>query len=1036
MAVLRSCFNEIFSTEKNNEVGLWQVIPNCVIEARYNCAPFLIACPPCSASTYCDFSRPKKLSVNSTSEVNEITSKINIDNLTGVDISYWNLVGEHDGDDNRLSDWGIQKAQNLTVFKAIGCSLPHLTEMVSEVIVNNQLTTLDISNNPLDCCKLSLLYPYPALNFSPYTCKAWESSEFIAIDSADTDPFKAGNCVLDCSTANKVQCRNYCPDHTFNDIENRCEASPIRSCLSNIYSIYPRALAGDSSDVGLWNVIDDCYPGARYKCGPFAGHCPICSNSSYCDFSRYTKLATSTIFRINEVKASMNFTLLTGLDLSNWNLVGEGPEDNNRFEDWGLENAKQLESFLAVNCSLPFLTPIVNEVLQINKNTLVNLDVSNNPFDCCKIYSLYPFPAKKFTPYTCKSPVTSELIHIQGTTTDPYTEANCNCSLADKSGCYDCPGYFYDEQKNACLICPVGSACLHGVAKECEIQFYKVSFVEGSSECIEGSVIRSCLNVQYQVDYLEAKSGSRQDPIGIVSYNCTESCKGHSICLQYCSSSTFCDFSFTDPETQLSLIDHTKHFSFDFNLELATGYNISSRYLRGVNFYKDNNRLGHWGLQNSTKLKRFIATNCHMTTLTDMVLDVITKNSLELLDISENPLNCCLLNSLFPYPATNFTPYSCLNPKFKEIFIQNKETDPFLAGNCLCSQANEELCLTSKCNGYEFDHERFLCTECPAGFLCQEGKRTRCLSGFYSVKGSEFCKQCALKATGCKIVGECDVETGDALGCAENDCELGWFNSNGTCIQQTCLIDQDASVSSVILNEREFPIKFEMNLTTFSQAQESIRCPTNFFGTIYRICGGASTKNSTAGSTSIVSRCTECNPIEECLNVSCTNLNNSICLECKNNFYYLNENQTKCLPCISNITNCKFAECHGMTCKECLDGFFLTKLNTCDSCPQGCTKCSSFDYCETCELGFNLDDNQMCIEVIQRSSLSAGAISGISVGTFVALAIILVAISLIIVKRLRNTQEKRLLKKRGAEKLQASNMGIMTDDAWKELKSH
>eukprot|EP00121_Abeoforma_whisleri_P011767 Awhi_evm1s10861 len=966
MALVRTCLNEIYSIypkvrlENHSDVGLWSVSHDCVTGARYNCQPFSDNCPICSDHSFCDFSRTEKLPINSEYEHNEVTIEMDFGNLTGVDISNWNLVGEGHDDNNRLNDWGFEETKKLSVFKASNCSMPFLTHMVEQVIINNDLETLDISNNPLDCCKLSLLYPFPASEFSPYTCSSEESLESFLINSVDQDPFVVGKC--GCSVASKNQCINHCPEHTFSDDRNKCEVPSIRSCLSTIYSIYPEMPTENSSDIGLWNVIDNCYPGARYRCNPFIDKCPLCSDNTYCDFSRHTKLDASAHQGVDEITTMMDFTLLTGLDISNWNLIGDNLDGDNRLDYWGLENVTGLLSLRAVNCSMTILSDVVIDILNNNKDTLVNLDVSSNPLDCCKIYQLFPFPAGRFSPYTCVSPVTSEFIFIENEFINPFDQGRCDCSSADKARCLSdlyltitvdksnpsnyrhkkyalyCSNYFYNETENACQICPIGSECLKGyLLRECDFEQGLVGIAKGEN-CLQNTY-RSCLN---QIFYIPGETGviPSADPnlhVTLASANCTESCGEHiTSCSKLCTSSTVCDLSLREA-TSVSVVFLLENYPTLLGLDItgATSLDISNRPLQGLRPFRDNNRLSHWEIDRLKTLKYFIAVNCYMTYLTDMVINTINANELEVLDISDNPLKCCSLTFIYPYPAKTFTPYSCIRfLSGQQTFIDSPRDDPFLIGECSCSLADENACVSANCNGFEFDHDSLQCNECPAGYLCIGGQRTKCQSGTYALRGSNNCKKCGLKSPGCRVVGECDVETGEALQCPPGECEFGWYSSNNTCVQQTCqLTENDKTLTSVLIEGRNFSINFNLNLTTFSEAQESIACPRDMYGSIYRVCGARlNGAVSFEGSSYIVSECKTCTPIEKCMDITCESEYDSICFECESNYYYLNDNRTRCLPCISNVTNCKYAACSegfNMTktasCIACLDGFYFMK---------------------------------------------------------------------------------------------------------------
>eukprot|EP00121_Abeoforma_whisleri_P015844 Awhi_evm1s14572 len=427
-----------------------------------------------------------------------------------------------------------------------------------------------------------------------------------------------------------------------------------------------------------------------------------------------------------------------------------------------------------------------------------------------------------------------------------------------------------------------------------------------------------------------------------------------------------------------------------------------------------------------------------------MVLEIITENSLQEFDISDNPLNCCRLGILYPYPAENFSPYTCL--KDRVLYnVTDEEPNPFEAGECSCNDADKLSC-DFNCEGYTFQKNSSRCVPCPKGQKCSGGKVENCKNGTFSTGGQSSCKPCTRPQSNCKTVGACDPFTGDSLTCDKGQCLPGWYSVNDTCVEQTCL--HDSFGNSVILEGASYPLMWNGSLTTFEKAQDSLPCPDNFFGDVLRICSIRDTTLSTRKS-SILNFCSQCKNIDSCSKHFCENNTQSTCLECESHSYYV-DNEGLCQSCQSTVDNCDIWECSDGNsirkdvplCTSCLPGFYFNSTNNlCVGCEiDGCGTCDA-NQCFTCLNGipFNIGSGSCSALTatsgnVSSKSLSTPALVGTIVGCIVFFFLLLLLIGYCLVRRLRSNEDQKLLKERGAGVLNANDMGIMTDMDWYEFK--
>lgn len=87
------------------------------------------------------------------------------------------------------------------------------------------------------------------------------------------------------------------------------------------------------------------------------------------------------------------------------------------------------------------------------------------------------------------------------------------------------------------------------------------------------------------------------------------------------------------------------------------------------------------------------------------------------------------------------------------------------------------------------------------------------------------------------------------------------------------------------------------------------------------------------------------------------------CSLCVNSSFFLDTN-SKCYACEKAINRCATCERESnvsVRCVSCLQEYFLTVNNSCESCLfffQHCFKCSNASVCELCEVGYAIADGE------------------------------------------------------------------------------
>eukprot|EP00121_Abeoforma_whisleri_P016769 Awhi_evm1s15373 len=127
------------------------------------------------------------------------------------------------------------------------------------------------------------------------------------------------------------------------------------SCMNQVYRKFPAAAKPGTLFNRIFIVNADCTTGDLIN---DLGAEVVCSDSTFCDFSRPVKLALTAVHGNNQALLNMdNPEDIEGVDISNWNLRGERIFlDNNRLSSWGLQDLRKLKIFRAKSCSMTVLT--------------------------------------------------------------------------------------------------------------------------------------------------------------------------------------------------------------------------------------------------------------------------------------------------------------------------------------------------------------------------------------------------------------------------------------------------------------------------------------------------------------------------------------------------------------------------------------------------------------------------------------------------------------------------------------------------------
>lgn len=99
----------------------------------------------------------------------------------------------------------------------------------------------------------------------------------------------------------------------------------------------------------------------------------------------------------------------------------------------------------------------------------------------------------------------------------------------------------------------------------------------------------------------------------------------------------------------------------------------------------------------------------------------------------------------------------------------------------------------------------------------------------------------------------------------------------------------------------------------------------------------------------LISGCTQC-------------LSSSICQNCSNGYYLINNYCTECRMAINNCFTCGFINVN-LTCSSCLSGYYLGLNFICFSCNstlQFCSSCTSPTFCTGCISGYVTNYNNTC----------------------------------------------------------------------------
>ena len=107
-------------------------------------------------------------------------------------------------------------------------------------------------------------------------------------------------------------------------------------------------------------------------------------------------------------------------------------------------------------------------------------------------------------------------------------------------------------------------------------------------------------------------------------------------------------------------------------------------------------------------------------------------------------------------------------------------------------------------------------------------------------------------------------------------------------------------------------------------------------------------------------QCENCTDINNCCSLNCANCSGIFCSACDDGFYLIMNLCVPTFPCASISIACKTCNTDGDngTCTECFDGFYLEpQINQCLLCPLECTSCNSTEICLDCIPAYYLDNN-------------------------------------------------------------------------------
>lgn len=234
------------------------------------------------------------------------------------------------------------------------------------------------------------------------------------------------------------------------------------------------------------------------------------------------------------------------------------------------------------------------------------------------------------------------------------------------------------------------------------------------------------------------------------------------------------------------------------------------------------------------------------------------------------------------------------------------------------------------------------CTECMSGYGLISDDSTKCLP--CSLPGCSGCvldknygKTCFLCNEGYSLQNdECIKCPENCATCNEQIClsckNSSFILSSGTCVSITC--GNLEGCSSCVINSGNKECTSCSTGYIFSDGK-CTKCPNNCAQ-----CDSFSCIKCSSGF--YLNNSNDCLP---CSENQCEECPNNECSTCKSG-YLINKDINTCSPCASNCYEC--AETLD-TCTKCKQGTFLSS-GICLSCSEGCTSCTSKNYCQKCGL--------------------------------------------------------------------------------------
>ena len=300
----------------------------------------------------------------------------------------------------------------------------------------------------------------------------------------------------------------------------------------------------------------------------------------------------------------------------------------------------------------------------------------------------------------------------------------------------------------------------------------------------------------------------------------------------------------------------------------------------------------------------------------------------------------------------------------------NRCADETIYSCSSCKSGYTEVSIYTTCSGvvtycekYEITCSDSKCTQCPSSSdYC-----TSCISGYTPKNG-----QCEKDQITCSD-SKCTQCPSSSDYCSS--CTYGYTPKNGKCVLIQDSSSQDSSSQDSSSQESYNIDHCEYYLTPF----ECESCVNGYYldnneckqKAICDVDNCKECKNTDSY------KCEECNEgyhlyEGECISnecqvnncYKCIESSSNICDECNSGYHKTNDYtcESNNICQISNCVDCYYDPYDNEHCNNCDKGYYL-ESNYCSKCESGCSKCSSYDYCGECELGYAVNNDGSCMEI-------------------------------------------------------------------------